>query len=158
MNKIIERMEEVRSIVKCNESQMSKWMGYDKDYYSLIISGKKEATKSVIKNFCAAFFINEKYLLNGEGPISDFDISAEAVKTRVNQLRVGYSQAEFSRKINVVHTTVRLFNNEDYVFSREMLIRIADAFDIDYVWFITGDDERKEYPVNDKMISWLKEH
>lgn len=51
MNKIIERMEEVRSIVKCNKSQMSKWMGYDKDYYSLIISGKKEATKSVIKIF-----------------------------------------------------------------------------------------------------------
>ena len=36
--------------------------------------------------------------------------------------------------------------------------KIADALEVGVDWILYGDQEKKYFPVNEKMIEWLKTH
>lgn len=158
MNEIIERMEEVRTILKLNKAQLSQHMGFGKDYYGLLVSEKVNISKNIVKQFCDTFYVNEDYILNGTGLMTEFDIGAEAVKKRVMILKEGYSITEFARKTGVNQALVSYFEEKDYVISKNTLKRIANAYDVSYEWLVSGDESKKKFPVNDRMIKWLWEH
>lgn len=77
---------------------------------------------------------------------------------RIKELRkeYGLSQRSFAKIANVDSSMISMIESgKDRMLSVISAKKIADAFDVGYEWLLYGVEERRDYPVNDKMIKWL---
>ena len=65
---------------------------------------------------------------------------------------------EFSSLINISYTHLYMVETGNNPLSEKMASEIADRLHLGVDWLLYGDEKTKDYPVNAKMVKWLKEH
>ena len=95
-----------------------------------------------------------------EEPAEDERVPDGKAGTRIKTLRteVGLSQRQFALKAGVNNSLI----SEVEAGNRELSIyaakKIEDAFEVGHEWLLYGDSEKKDCPVDKKMIDWLWEN
>ena len=82
---------------------------------------------------------------------------AERIKAVRNKLRM--SQVEFAKHTGLSSGTLAGIETGRTKVTDQTAKKIENACEHGGAeWILTGDERNKDYPVNDRMIEWLKEH
>ena len=65
---------------------------------------------------------------------------------------------ELSLMSGVSTTRLSDIMTEKNMLTEDKARKIADALEVGIDWILYGDQENKDFPVNGKMIEWLKTH
>ena len=79
---------------------------------------------------------------------------------RVHQLRkeLGLNQNEFALLTGMNFRSVSDIENHKCGVSKMQANRISNGARVGVEWILYGDESKKEYPVNDRLVKWLWEH
>ena len=69
----------------------------------------------------------------------------------------GWSQYELARRSGV---NAPLINRVEFgaKLTEKQGVKLAEALEVGVEWLMYGDEEKKEYPVDERMVRWLWEH
>ena len=158
-------------------AEFGRRIGYSPTHVKRLEEGTSPVSQECVQRVCEVFNINPDYFTS-ELPLDEamkaMDATVdeslpEAAETpvydgrapeRIKELRteVGLSQRQFALKAGVNNSLI----SEVEAGNRELSIyaakKIEDAFEVGHEWLLYGDSEKKDFPVDKKMIDWLWEN
>lgn len=128
----------------------------DTDYYLL-------TDERVIQKICQVFQVAPSYFtgeLSVEQAVQKVDVDTAGAAQRLTRARLekGLSMWELSRRAGISQPQISLLENGKYQLKRKAGEKLAEALDVGVDWLITGDEGKKRYPADKKLIDWLWEH
>ena len=84
--------------------------------------------------------------------------STTAQRLRDAGLEKELSLWELSRRAGISQPQISLLENGKYQLKRKAGEKLAEALHVGVVWMISGDEQKRLYPADKKMIDWLWEH
>ena len=118
-----------------------------------------------IQKICSTYHVNPAYF-TGEVDIEDAVtvVSPEEKKkqigNRVKQLRIekGLTLKELSALVGLSYSQLSLIENGEYMLNEKRAADIGEVFHVGVEWLLHGDEEKKYFPLNEKMAKWLWSH
>ena len=65
---------------------------------------------------------------------------------------------ELSRRSGISQPQISLLESGKYQLKRKAGVKLAEALDVGVDWLLIGDEGKKQYPADKKLIEWLWEH
>lgn len=65
---------------------------------------------------------------------------------------------ELSRRAGISQPQISMLESGKYQVKRKAGERLAEALEVGVDWLLTGDEEKKQHPVDKKLVDWLWEH
>ena len=65
---------------------------------------------------------------------------------------------ELSRRSGVSQPQISLLESGKYQLKRKAGEKLAEALDVGVDWLVSGDERKRRYPADKKLIEWLWEH
>lgn len=109
-------------------------------------------TESHIKDICQAFNVDKEYFKGMQSIIPD------AITRDMMNERGIKTNKELSLLSGISTTRLSDIMAEKNKLTEDKARKIADALEVGVDWILYGDQEKKYFPVNGKMIEWLKTH
>ena len=124
-----------------------------------------EPTDSVMEKICDAYGVDPGYF-EGEVEIEGAvrRISKEENKQIVgNRLKLarsekGMSMKELSLRAGVSDSQICLIENGENALTERTAAKLGQVLEVGVDWLLTGNEERKKFPVEGKLTAWLWEH
>ena len=120
-------------------------------------------TESHIEDICQAFNVDKEYF-KGTMTLEDaVDYSGynhqrvERIRDMMNERGIKTNK-ELSLLSGISTTRLSDIMAEKNKLTEDKARKIADALEVGVDWILYGDQEKKYFPVNGKMIEWLKTH
>lgn len=136
--------------------------------YSIVsqyFRGTKNPPEAWIDLFCQAYCLDKDWLINGDGEPnftgepdkSVITRSSDNVGARIRELResLGLTQKEFGEKIGMTLQGVFYLEKNKTAPSTFSAAKIEEQFDVGADWIMYGNEEKKEFPLSEKLIKWL---
>lgn len=128
--------------------------------------GVYQPNPKVIRNICEVFRVDPRYFeeqgLSGELSVEEaveLQKPEAGIPTRLKQARLekGWSQPKLSRQSGV---TQSLINSIEFgaTLTDKQCVKLAAALEVGMMWLMKGEEHKKAYPADQKMIDWLWEH
>lgn len=102
--------------------------------YCTVEQKYNKPTDYLVDAICRSYYVNPKWMYNGEGEIL-FD--ARRIKSREEEIRARAGRKKVSRSL-------------------KGLINLAETMGVGLEWLLCGDEDAKDNPVNEKMVSYLQ--
>ena len=117
----------------------------------------------VIQKICQVFHVDPSYFtgeLSVEQSVQKVDVDTAGAGQRLTSARLekGLSMWELSRKAGISQPQISMLESGKYQLKRKAGEKLAEALDVGVDWLITGDEGKKRYPADKKLIEWLWEH
>ena len=127
-------------------------------------TGVSVPKEKLINTICEKYHVNPVYF-TGEIRI-DEAITETAKDDRKNagkrlkqiRLEMDMSLMEFSSLINISNSHLYMVETGNKPLREKMASDIADRLHVGVDWLLYRNERAKDYPVNAKMVDWLKEH
>lgn len=167
ISSISSRINLVRKKLNYTLKQMAKLTGYSFSFLLAVKEGHA-ASFEFYDRFCRATGTRMEWLLDGTGAmgslIRGFDYAG--ISGRLKELRAErqLSQLQLSKLSGVSQPTISriekitLDGSGKGIITERQLQKLADACSVDYDWIVFGDENAKEIPCNDEMVTFLKRH
>ena len=84
--------------------------------------------------------------------------SASAQRLRDARLGKNLSMWELSRMSGVSQPQISLLESGKYQLKRKAGEKLAEALDVGVDWLLYGDERKRHFPADKKLIDWLWEH
>ena len=65
---------------------------------------------------------------------------------------------ELSRRSGISQPQISLLESGKYQLKRKAGEKLAEALDVGVDWLVSGDERKRRYPADKKLIDWLWEH
>ena len=65
---------------------------------------------------------------------------------------------ELSRKAGISQPQISMLESGKYQLKRKAGTKLAEALDVGVDWLVSGDERKRRYPADRKLIDWLWEH
>ena len=163
-NNIASRLVELRNRLGMSRTSFAKSIGITETHMKRFEIGVAVPKEKHINTICEKYHINPAYFTGGvsiEEAITEVDDDGrEDTGKRLKQIRLerGMTIKEFSSLINISYTHLYMVETGNNPLSEKMASEIADRLHLGVDWLLYGDEKTKDYPVNAKMVKWLKEH
>jgi transcriptional regulator with XRE-family HTH domain len=106
-----DRFREVRKAIKVTQKIFAESLGVDPSHVSQLESGKKQASRALIKLICLQFNINEEWLLSGKG-----EMTRPVPSNQTNEEQSVYvSDRQEAREILKRLMDIKQLNREEYI-------------------------------------------
>ena len=158
------RLVELRNKLGMSRTSFAKSIGITETHMKRFETGVAVPKEKHINTICEKYHVNPAYFTGGvsiEEAITEMpeDDRKNAGK-RLKQIRLGMNMTakEFSSLINISYTHLYMVETGNNPLSEKMASEIADRLHLGVDWLLYGDEKTKDYPVNAKMVKWLKEH
>lgn len=76
-------------------------------------------------------------------------------RLRTARKKKGYGVVELNALVGLSSGHLSKIEHGDIVLTSQTAEKIADALDIGVEWLLKGDEEKKDYPISEKLIVWL---
>lgn len=126
-------------------------------------NGKSEITDSILEKYVEFFGVDSGWLkseneedIRFKGQIDGFNSLSD--RNKEMRLEMGLSQKKFAEYAGVQPGDINRVESGKAALGPQSLKRIAEAFHVGIDWLQYGDENRKEFPVDPKMIDWLWDH
>lgn len=159
------RLVELRTKLGMSRTSFAKSIGITETHMKRFETGVAVPKEKLINTICEKYHVNPAYFTGEVGieeaitEVDDEDGREDAGK-RLKQIRLEMNMTtkEFSSLINISNSHLYMVETEKKPLSEKMASEIADRLHIGVDWLLYGDERAKDYPVNEKMVDWLKEH
>ena len=165
INNIALRLVELRNKLGMSRTSVAKSLGISETHLKRFETGVAVPKEKLINTICEKYHVNPAYF-TGEVSIEEAiipfknDDGREDAGKRLKEIRLerGMTIKEFSSLINISYTHLYMVETGNNPLSEKMASEIADRLHLGVDWLLYGDEKTKDYPVNAKMVKWLKEH
>ena len=117
----------------------------------------------VIQKICQVFHVDPSYFtgeLSVEQSVQKVDVDTAGAGQRLTSARLekGLSMWELSRKAGISQPQISMLESGKYQLKRTAGTKLAEALDVGVDWLVSGDERKRRYPADRKLIDWLWEH
>ena len=117
----------------------------------------------VIQKICQVFHVDPSYFtgeLSVEHSVQKVDVDTAGAGQRLTSARLekGLSMWELSRKAGISQPQISMLESGKYQLKRKAGTKLAEALDVGVDWLVSGDERKRRYPADRKLIDWLWEH
>ena len=74
------------------------------------------------------------------------------------RIEKGLTLKELSDLVGLSDSQLCLIENGTSTLTEKRAVILGEALEVGIEWLLYGDQEKKYFPVNGKMIEWLKDH
>lgn len=165
MKNFKEKLEELIGYLDTTKKDMAKELEISDGYFYAVFKDIISSEKVVFK-ICRKYGIAEEYF-SSDKPISFYIEKPKTQKERKIEagLRLkearnnkGISQTKLAKMIGVTEKLISAIEVGRVRLVNSKAETIADILDVDKDWLLYGEEYRKRYPINERMIKWLNEH
>lgn len=117
----------------------------------------------VIQKICQVFHVNPGYFTD-EMPVyqavQKVEVDTAGAGRRLTKAREqkGLSMGELSRRSGISQPQISSLESGKYQLKRKAGEKLADVLEVGVDWLLTGDEDKKDFPADKKLIEWLWEH
>ena len=116
---------------------------------------------AIINNICLSFNVDRAYF-DGTMDLNDaLALSTKNAETgfRLKEAREerGWTQKELAKATGVVQPAISNWEAGAKL-TKKQGRKLADILEVGFDWLMEGDERNKYFPVDEKMIEWLKDH
>ena len=161
MNK---KMHELRIYLGLSLRAFGEPIGYTGMHISRFEKNVLIPDERVIQKICEVFHVEPSYFtgeLSVEQAVQKKDVnlsSASAQRLRDARLGKNLSMWELSRMSGVSQPQISLLESGKYQLKRKAGEKLAEALDVGVDWLLYGDERKRHFPADKKLIDWLWEH
>lgn len=165
MKNFKEKLEELVRYLDTTKKDMAKELGISDGYFYAVFKGAISSERVMFK-ISRKYGIAEEYF-SSDKPISFYIEKPKTQKERKIEagLRLkearnykGISQIKLAKMIGVTEKLISAIEVGRVKLVDSKAETIADVLDVDKDWLLYGEEYRKRYPINERMIKWLNEH
>lgn len=159
-----DRIKKIREHFGLSQAQFAQRINKSPGLISLIETGRTNISEETIKQICSVFFVNESWLISGEGDMTSLNpFDKDNIGLRIRQIRKDnkLSQETLARKVGYCHQQICCIEKGRTKPSNELLLKISSLFNVNIEWLMTGTGEMYKESldiVDDKLIEWLNNH
>ena len=159
-----EKIHELRSYLGRSLKAFGEPLGYTGTHISRFEKGIATPDERVIQKICQVFHVDPTYFTGEqsvEQPVQKKDVnlsSASAQRLRDARLGKNLSMWELSRRSGVSQPQISLLESGKFQLKRKAGEKLAEALDVGVDWLLCGDERKRHFPADKKLIDWLWEH
>ena len=159
-----DRIKQIREHFGLSQVHFAQQINKSPGFISLVEAGRSNVSDETIETICSRFPINEVWLRNGEGKMTDdAPVDMKNIGIRVKQLRkeMKLTQEQFAAATGYTNTQIHLVESGKVNPSDKFLRRVCETFDVSFEWLMTGTGEMygvREDRVDEKLLDWLNKH
>ena len=162
MNK---KIVELKNKLGLSRASFAKALDISPSQMARIEAGKVVLSDEFLLKVCGAFHVNPSFF-TGEIDI-DEAVSVVSPKekkkqvgNRLKQMRIekGLTLKELSDLVGLSDSQLCLIENGESNLTKKRAADIATVLHVGVEWLLYGDEENKDFPVDRKMVEWLKDH
>lgn len=153
----------IRKILGLSQAALGKRIDLTGPHVYRLENGKSPITNVILDKYVEAFGVDPEWLMSENiedirftGEIDGFNSLGNRIKEM--RLEMDMSQKKFAEYACVQPGDINRVESGKSALGPQSLKRIAEAFHVGIDWLQYGDENRKEYPVDQKMIDWLWDH
>ena len=138
-------------------------IGYTGMHISRFEKNVLSPDERVIQKICQVFRVDPSYFtgeLSVEQSVQKVDVDTAGAGQRLTSARLekGLSMWELSRKAGISQPQISMLESGKYQLKRKAGTKLAEALDVGVDWLVSGDERKRRYPADRKLIDWLWEH
>ena len=160
-----EKIHDLRLYLGLSLRAFGEPIGYTGMHISRFEKNVLSPDERVIQKICQVFRVDPSYF-TGELSVEQSvhkDAEDGVKSTAGHRLSIarqekGLSMLELSRRSGISQPQISLLESGKYQLKRKAGEKLAEALDVGVDWLITGDEGKKRYPADKKLIEWLWEH
>ena len=160
------RIRNLRAYLQLSQAAFAEPLGLSPTHIARFEKGVSAPTSETIDAICKAFFVDKRYF-EVEG--SKASISVEDAVEKMNpedgvagRLKMArdaksWSQNELAKRADVNQATI---NRVEFgaKLTEKQAVKLAETLEVGLEWLLKGDEEKKNYPVDQRMIRVLWQH
>ena len=153
---------DLRAYLQLSQAVFAEPLGLSPTHIARFEKGISIPSSATIETICSAYQVDPKYFAE-EGMELTSAVTMQnpeaGIAGRLTSARkaYGWTQKTLSEKSGVDRTVINRVESGAKL-TEKQAVRLAEALDVGVEWLLQGDEKRKEYPADQKMIRWLWEH
>ena len=158
-----EKIHELRMYLGLSLRAFGEPIGYTGMHISRFEKNVLIPDECVIQKICQVFHVDTSYFtgeLSVEQSVQKVDVDTAGAGQRLTSARLekGLSMWELSRKAGISQPQISMLESGKYQLKRKAGTKLAEALDVGVDWLVSGDERKRRYPADRKLIDWLWEH
>ena len=118
-----------------------------------------------LQKICSTYHVNPAYF-TGEIDIDEAvsvvspEEKKKQVGKRLKKMRIekGLTLKELSALVGLSYSQLCLIENGEYMLNEKRAVILGEALEVGVEWLLHGEERNKDFPVDRKMVEWLKDH
>ena len=118
-----------------------------------------------LQKICSTYHVNPAYF-TGEIDIDEAvsvvspEEKKKQVGKRLKKMRIekGLTLKELSALVGLSYSQLSLIENGEYMLNEKRAADIGEVLEVGVEWLLYGEERNKDFPVDRKMVEWLKSH
>ena len=155
----------VRESLGLSQAALGSSIGLTNAHISRLESGKNDVSQTILQKYVDVFGVDPEWLNSEETDskvkfIGNKIDGAETIGDRIKNLRLemDMSQKKFAEYAGIHPSDINKVESGKASLGPQTLTRIAEAFHVGIEWLQYGDESKKTYPVDEKVIEYLWGH
>lgn len=159
-----DRVREIRNYFGLSQAQFALRVNKSPGFISLVETGRSNMSGEVIKRICSVYGVNEKWLLEGKGTMTNkVPVDKKSIGIRLKAVRKDkkLTQTQFASAIDYSKLQICFIETGRNNTTNELIQKVVSVFGVNYEWLMTGKGEmysEHEDKLDDSLISWLNNH
>ena len=159
-----DRIKQIREHFGLSQARFAQRINKSPGFIALVETGRSNVSDETIETICSEFPINEAWLRNGEGMMTDeAPVDLKNIGIRLKQMRkdMKLTQDQFAAATGYTSTQIYFVESGKVNPSDKFLRRVSEAFDVSFEWLMTGTGEMHgvhEDRVDENLLEWLNKH
>ena len=160
-----EKIHALRLYLGLSLQAFGESLGYTGRHISRFEKNVAAPDERVIQGICQVFQVEPSYFTgelsveqavhkDAEGEVK----SAAAQRLTSARLEKGLTMWELSRMAGISQPQISLLESGKYQLKRKAGEKLAEALEVGVDWLLTGDEVKKQYPADKRLIEWLWGH
>lgn len=160
-------IKDLRQYLNLSLAAFGEPLGYSATHISRFEKNITEPSCTVIENICKIYEVESGYF-KGKVELKDA-VAVKAVSKEEKKRLIGsrlksircekkMNTKELSQRSGVSESFICSIERGEYITTGKTAEKLARALDVGIDWLLTGDESKKEYPVDGKMTEWLWKH
>lgn len=159
------KLKALRTYLGLSLTNFGKSIGFSQTHIKRFENGEYRPDATVIEKICELYNVDKRYFtgeLDLEQAVGEFKSKAEineetAARVKATREAKGLTVIELSQIASVDISLLRQIE-AGRLLTRKQAEKLALALDVGVDWLLTGDESKKTFPVDNKMIDWLWDH
>ena len=160
-----EQIKELRQYLGLSLRSFGKPLGYSGTLITRFEQNMTEPSSRVIEKICEVYAVDHGYF-QGEVELKNAvrkknkEENRRIVGNRLKLARYekGMSMKELSLLTGVADSQICMIENRETSLTERTAAKLGEILEVGVDWLLTGNEERKKFPVNGKMTEWLWQH
>lgn len=158
-------IKKLREYLELSLNAFGKPLGYSGTHITRFERGIHEPSEDTIALICEVYGVNPGYF---RGEVSVEDAVKKTTKSemrrmkgeRIKTVRLerGLNQRELAQLSGLSDVHVCNIENGEFNISGKSAERLAEVLEVGVEWLLNGDESKKDFPADKKMIDWLWKH